>query len=191
MQWLKADQYKIMPWKNGGGTTREILLTRDEQGEMQWRLSIATIGQSGPFSSFPDIDRTIALLDGDEVTLNIAEETSIVLNGSSQPFAFAGEAAVDAVLKGGETTDLNIMTRRSSWKHQMVRMDITQTEEFLKDCEHMFIVCNDDFRIECNHQTETVSRFDTILIEEGDVLKLQPSKEVGTLFVIAVYSQKH
>ncbi len=52
----------------------------------------------------------------------------------------------------------------------MMRIDITRTTEFATDCKHMFIVCHGDFRIECNYQTKTVLRFDSILIEEGDVL---------------------
>lgn len=52
----------------------------------------------------------------------------------------------------------------------MMLIDITQTSEFATDCKHMFIVCHGDFRIECNHQTKTVLRCDSILIEEADEL---------------------
>ncbi|WLT09037.1 HutD family protein [Bartonella apihabitans] len=88
--------------KRRGDITRKVLLTHGEQGELQRRLSSATMRQSGSSSSFSDIYRSIALLDGDEVTLNITEETSIVLSGSSKPFMFVGEAVVGALPTGAK-----------------------------------------------------------------------------------------
>jgi len=39
-------------WKNGGGTTREILRVPAEPTAFDWRLSLATIDSPGPFSAF-------------------------------------------------------------------------------------------------------------------------------------------
>ncbi|MFQ9621820.1 MAG: HutD family protein [Enterobacteriaceae bacterium] len=41
-----------MPWKNGQGVTREVA-RYPEAGEYDWRISLATIRQPGPFSAFP------------------------------------------------------------------------------------------------------------------------------------------
>jgi environmental stress-induced protein Ves len=41
-----------MPWKNGGGVTRE-LLAWPGGGDWQVRISVAEIEADGPFSSFP------------------------------------------------------------------------------------------------------------------------------------------
>src|SRR4051812_32376902 len=57
--------YRVLPWKNGGGSTTEIAV--DPEGAtwevFNWRVAIADIGGSGSFSSFPGIDRSILLLD--------------------------------------------------------------------------------------------------------------------------------
>ncbi|WP_336293811.1 HutD/Ves family protein [Bartonella sp. CB169] len=187
MQWLKASQYKVMPWKNGGGSTREVALSLNDHGEMDWRISIATISQSGPFSSFEGIDRTIALLDGDQVTLNVANQDTIVLDRSSQPFSFAGEASVDAILNGRETTDLNIMTRRKTWKHEMVRMDTDEENLLLNDAAYLLVVFNAEYEVEFESRIINVSRFDTVMLEYPGTVNLRCITGKGTFFVIKLY----
>lgn len=107
------------PWKNGGGTTREIASwpAGAAPGDFGWRVSIATIAAAGPFSVFEGVDRTIMLIDGDGVRLR-SEDGAIdhPLNVPNLPFAFSGDAAIDCTLFGGESTDFNVMTRRGAWR---------------------------------------------------------------------------
>ena len=51
------------PWKNGGGSTREIVCRPPGAGMdgFDWRVSVATIARSGPFSVFTGVDRVIVL----------------------------------------------------------------------------------------------------------------------------------
>ena len=68
-----------MPWMNGKGITHEIAVssTLSEGGDLSrggggsaapflWRLSMADLTGSGPFSTIPDVDRILVLLDGKE-----------------------------------------------------------------------------------------------------------------------------
>ena len=102
------------PWKNGGGSTREIVCRPPGAGMdgFEWRVSIATIAQSGPFSVFAGVDRVIVLLDGDGVHLQSAGGMHHRLDEALQPFAFPGEEALDCTLLGGPSQDFNVMTRR-------------------------------------------------------------------------------
>ena len=59
----------VSPWRNGGGETREIVSWPPGAQDFDWRASIATIAQDGPFSAFTGIDRSITLLEGDGVRL--------------------------------------------------------------------------------------------------------------------------
>ena len=104
----------VSPWRNGGGETREIISFPAGSADFDWRASIATIAQDGPFSLFPGIDRSITLLSGAGVHLLAAPDISHSLSRVAEPFAFRGEKAVSARLLGGVTTDFNIMTRRRS-----------------------------------------------------------------------------
>jgi len=55
-----------VPWKNGAGSTTEIAVFPQDAGftDFDWRVSLATIGADGPFSVFPGVDRTLALVEG-------------------------------------------------------------------------------------------------------------------------------
>lgn len=80
-----------------------------------WRVSIATIAADGPFSTFPGVDRTIMLLTGGGVRLQVAGpagERAHELREPLVPYVFTGEHPVEAHLLGGVSTDLNLMVRR-------------------------------------------------------------------------------
>jgi uncharacterized protein len=104
------------PWKNGGGSTREIVCRPEDAGMdgFDWRVSIASIAQAGPFSAFPGVDRVIMLLDGDGVQLRSNDGTDHRLDQAHVPFSFAGEMALECTLLGGTSTDFNVMTRRTA-----------------------------------------------------------------------------
>ncbi|MDM0111618.1 HutD family protein [Variovorax sp. J22R133] len=104
------------PWKNGGGTTREIACWPPGAGieHFDWRVSIATIAASGPFSIFAGVDRTIMLLDGDGVRLHSNDHIDHRLDKPHEPFAFSGDVALDCTLLGGASSDFNVMSRRAT-----------------------------------------------------------------------------
>ena len=104
----------VTPWKNGGGTTQEVVCFPPGAGldDFDWRVSIAAIAMGGPFSVFAGVDRTIMLLEGDGVRLQ-STGFDHALDTPHQPFAFDGEAAVDCSLLGGLSTDFNLMVRRA------------------------------------------------------------------------------
>ncbi|GBU12897.1 cold-shock protein [Enterobacterales bacterium] len=102
----------VSTWRNGGGETREIISWPLGLPHFDWRVSIATIATDGPFSRFEDIDRSITLLSGAGVLLSAEGGIEHSLDRPAEPFAFAGETAIQAHLINGITTDFNVMTRR-------------------------------------------------------------------------------
>ena len=112
-QRFAIDALPATPWKNGGGNTREIVcqpLGADMDG-FDWRVSIATIAQAGPFSAFAGVDRVIMLLDGAGVHLHGAG-VEHRLDVPLRPFAFSGDVALGCDVLGAVSTDFNVMTRR-------------------------------------------------------------------------------
>jgi environmental stress-induced protein Ves len=114
------------PWKNGGGVTREIVCCPPASGMdgFDWRVSIATIDQAGPFSAFAGVDRVIMLLDGAGVRLH-SRDGSIDhrLDTPRAPFVFSGDVVLDCELLGGTSTDFNVMTRRASRRAEVRVID--------------------------------------------------------------------
>ena len=98
-----------MPWRNGGGTTRE-LLAWPGGGDWQVRISVAEIEADGPFSSFPGVDRWFAVLEGGGVALAI-DGVERRCRAGDAPLAFSGESTVGCRLLDGPSRDLNLMLR--------------------------------------------------------------------------------
>jgi environmental stress-induced protein Ves len=105
-----------VPWKNGGGTTREIVCrpAGADLDAFEWRASVATIAADGAFSAFPGVDRSITLLQGGGVRLRDADDAGFEhrLDVRCAPFAFDGGRALQATLLAGESLDFNVMIRR-------------------------------------------------------------------------------
>lgn len=124
MRIIRRRELKAMPWKNGGGTTYEVAIAPAGASldAFDWRISIAHIEAPGPFSAFPGIDRSIAVLAGNGIILTTSERSPIALHADSPPWRFAGEWAIDCQLIDGPTFDLNVMVRRGRLDHKLTRM---------------------------------------------------------------------
>jgi environmental stress-induced protein Ves len=123
LQLLPAADHKRMPWKNGGGETVEIAVFPPSASvdDFDWRVSMARVAGDGAFSVFPGVDRTLALLQGQGISLAIEQMPAALLTQQSAPFAFPADSATTAQLLDGPITDLNVMTRRGRWSHAVER----------------------------------------------------------------------
>jgi len=114
-QLIRAAELRAVPWKNGGGVTRELACEPPGAGydTFLWRISVADVERPGPFSRFPGIDRSIVLLHGGPMLLGGGNGGAHELR-AWEPWHFAGEDAVDAQLPAGPTRDFNVMRRRAA-----------------------------------------------------------------------------
>lgn len=140
MRFLRASGRTAVPWKNGGGTTSEVAVFPQGAGfdDFGWRISIADISRGGPFSQFPSIDRTLAMLKG-RVSLSIAERDTVALSADMPPVEFPGDIPTSAELIGGAATDLNVMTRRGTFTARVRRQNCTDPIAAASDAVATFI----------------------------------------------------
>jgi uncharacterized protein len=110
MRVIRASEYRVMPWKNGGGVTTEICAS-PPSGAFDWRVSIATVNADGPFSTFNGHERHIMMLSGEGIVLDIEDRGRFALE-PLQPFSFSGDAQVYGSLVRGAVLDFNLMVRR-------------------------------------------------------------------------------
>ncbi|WP_211371287.1 HutD/Ves family protein [Paracoccus limosus] len=123
LQVLRAADHRCMPWKNGRGETTEIAIWPPTAGldGFDWRISMAGVAEDGDFSIFPQIDRSLAVLSGDGIELQVQGLGLHRLTLATPPLAFAADVPASARLLGQPITDLNVMTRRGSWSHRLLR----------------------------------------------------------------------
>jgi environmental stress-induced protein Ves len=111
---LRPADYKTMPWKNGGGTTTELMAETSGAAEgYDWRLSIAAVAASGPFSDFRGYDRSIMLVEGKGFTLDFAEDGIHHLTRSFEPLRFDGAWRTACTLLDGPVKDFNLIARKN------------------------------------------------------------------------------
>lgn len=115
---LTAVDYKTTPWRNGGGKTTEIAIAPEgaglDSGGFDWRLSIAEVGQDGPFSSFPGYQRSLSVISGGGILIDAGEEGDLELREPFKPVTFPGEWKIEGRLLGAALRDLNLIYRRAT-----------------------------------------------------------------------------
>jgi environmental stress-induced protein Ves len=142
MEPIRSATYKRMPWKNGGGETTEIVVSPPgaDLASMEWRLSMAIVACDGPFSVFPGIDRTLSVLHG-ALDLEI-EGARVGLDETSAPHFFAGDAKVEGSVVRGPVTDLNVMTRRERFTHEVNRLHLSDTQTIRSFAGTLAVFCD-------------------------------------------------
>ncbi len=124
MRALRFNDYRRMPWKNGGGETIEIAVSPEGAGldNFDWRISMAKVESDGPFSQFAGVERTLSVLEGHGIALSIEGMPSISLGKARAPFSFDASLKTDAKLKDGAIVDLNVMSRKGAASHHCYRI---------------------------------------------------------------------
>src|SRR5262245_25655774 len=117
MRHLRPRDYRIMPWRNGGGSTTEVAISPGEAelsaNAFAWRVSIADVSADGPFSRFPGCDRHIMLIAGQGMVLEAGEHGLIDLSQPFAPVSFSGDWDVHGYLASGPVRDFNLMVAQS------------------------------------------------------------------------------
>ncbi|RVD58769.1 HutD family protein [Mesorhizobium sp. M2D.F.Ca.ET.185.01.1.1] len=189
MRILRAAGYRVMPWKNGGGTTTEIAVLPDGAGldDFDWRVSMARVETSGPFSSFAGIDRTLSVLEGEGIVLDIAGQPPARLTKASAPLAFPGDVPTGATLIGGPITDLNVMTRRDRMTHKVERRPLSGEIRIVPGAATTLVLVVDAGVTLFTGDTLDLEPLDTLILDhDSPELRLQ-SKGQGLLFVVELH----
>ena len=175
MKILRRAGYRQMPWKNGQGLTEEVLTFPESSAvdAFDWRISIAHVGADGPFSLFPGIDRTIALLEGAGLILDLPDESEHLLSPGGTPFPFPGEWQISSRNVNGGTMDLNVMTRRGRFAHRMERL-VFEAESRITAKSIRFLVPASAGSIMTQTEEVRFGPFDCLMIEDGESCILGP-----------------
>ncbi len=134
---ISLDHTPAQPWKNGGGTTRELLCWPSPT-DWSLRISVADITRDGAFSAYPGVVRYFAVLTGQGVLLGDSPER---ITANMQPVCFDGKTAPMCQLIDGPSRDLNVMTRggcvihafqmQSLAAHRPTALDLVPSANFI------------------------------------------------------------
>ena len=157
------------PWKNGLGLTRQLAIhpQRATAESFEWRVSIAQLTGTAPFSRFADITRCLAVLEG-VLTLQWQGGTAQRLTAQSPPLQFAGDAAVSGGVEGGLALDLNLMWQPARWQATMTRLTANAGARQLQQLRGTFMVCSlaQELHLRRAAAEYILGRYDLLLVEE-------------------------
>ena len=108
-----------VPWKNGGGVTREIVRRHMDDGQLVWRLSIADVASEGPFSAFPGLQRILTVIEGEGMVLERLTQDALAAD-LFKPVAFSGDEPINGLLPNGPCRDFNVI-----WNPKLARATVT------------------------------------------------------------------
>jgi len=113
VQIIRKSSFTATPWKNGGGVTHEAIRVPAAGDPFRWRVSVAHIDSSGPFSDFAGYNRKMVLLRGFGVALKFAGGKDRELRQIGELVEFDGGVSTYCELLGGPCVDLNLMVLKS------------------------------------------------------------------------------
>jgi len=110
---IRRSSFTATPWKNGGGITHEAIRVPPTGDAFLWRVSVAQIDSSGPFSDFAGYDRKMVLLRGSGIALEFGGGKSCALRSIGDWVEFDGAMSTRCELLDGPCMDLNLMVSKS------------------------------------------------------------------------------
>jgi environmental stress-induced protein Ves len=176
-------------WKNGGGSTTQVAISPPDAGfdDFDWRISLATIAVDGAFSQFPGVDRTLVLLEGHGVTLDIDDEDRVILSDDEPMIVFHGESKVHAKLNRGPTTDFNIMTRSDRCHHEFGRRRLDGESRFATraDVTVLFLAQGDSLTVSSDAERIGMVRYDAVVFDSEALWTLEATQ--AEIFIVDIY----
>jgi len=124
---LPAHLYERQPWRNGAGSTREVLSSGESR---DWRIAIADIDGDCAFSDFAGYARRLMLLSGPRLELQIEQAPPIILDSPYAHCSFDGAAAVRATLPEGPCRAFNLMFRPGAVRAELFHRPLLGTMLF-------------------------------------------------------------
>ena len=138
---IRPEEFKQISWKNGKGVTSELAINNG--GKLQhfdWRISIASVTESGPFSDFSGYLRNLILISGNGIDLVHNEKNKDKLNNILDFATFPGENSTKGNLHDGPIEDFNVMTRQNLFNPRIFTW--TKKQNFdLKLGQENFVYC--------------------------------------------------
>lgn len=187
LELLRAAARTPVPWKNGGGLTREVAVhpPGSDLEAFDWRVSIADIRTAGPFSLFPGVDRCMAVISG-RLSLAIDARSRVMLTAESDAVAFAGEVAVYAEPLDASVTDLNVMTRRSRCSATLTRKSTREFPVLEPRAGTTLLVALADLIVRCAGVELSLARLDALELGRGPGCTITASSASAAFYLIEI-----
>jgi hypothetical protein len=192
MRIIRQSSFAAVPWKNGGGVTHEAIRVPADGDSFLWRVSVAQIDASGPFSDFAAYRRFMVLLKGGGVVLRFSGRA--VREGACEPQPrvrelrkvgdmeeFDGGLATHCDLVNGSCVDLNLMVAKTL-ADVRARVEVLREPQSddLRSTESMLVFPIDsDIELLCGDDAHLLEPWDLAVISGRQNRTVQLSARQG------------
>ncbi|MCE9686743.1 HutD family protein [Shewanella sp. AS16] len=190
MDIIRFNQCQSTQWKNGGGTTTQLIIAPPGAGldNFDYRVSMARVNSDTPFSQFEAIDRQLLILEGEGLALEIeGKEGAATLLKLGPALAFAGELMIGSKLLAGPVLDFNVMTRRGHYRAKTEYLRLEKNVGINQECRSrrcllIFLTQTLCLTGEGMPALE-LQTYDLLSYEAGETIFLQPQAAAGIIRV--------
>ncbi|MCS3454514.1 environmental stress-induced protein Ves [Aeromonas sp. BIGb0405] len=177
-QLITVAQQRKMPWKNGKGSTAEIVIAPAGSSlaklDFDYRLSTAPIKEAGPFSPFPGYARILLPVSG----------AGFVLNG--HPYAtfeaahFSGDDETHCALLKKEVTDLGLIYDATKLDANVRVLTLPFSVPLTLEPAHTYLVTLLEGSLKVAEHD--LAKGDTLLVSAQESIMLECSKKATIAF---------
>lgn len=175
MKLLAPADFRTTHWKNGKGMTTELAISEGGTlAEFDWRISMASVVENGPFSDFCGYDRCLLLLKGAGLQLvhesSEGRRTTSSLKKPLDMATFDGGSHTTATLIDGPITDFNIMAKTGFWRAD-TRTSRTAEHLTLNPLAKTFV-----YAVAENTRLQSMNAEASRELPKGHLLQLEPGE---------------
>lgn len=192
MELIKYSTLREEPWKNGLGTTRQIVIwpLDADLSNFQWRVSAAAIIFPGHFSHYPGVSRSLSVLSGKSASLKLGEEVK-TLAYQGPVVSFDGGDHAEVLSADGPVLDYNVMSRDESVKHELFCKTLKQGEMYNRQGDFTLITVFNGCELIFDGQVVRMAEYDSVLFTERDAVELvfNNGGEPTSMLITEVWNQ--
>lgn len=179
----------ITPWKNGAGTTRQILIHPADAtlDNFAFRISAADINALGPFSDYSGINRSLAVLTGQGLTLAMADGHSMSFIPKCTVVDFDGGQAPVTTACPEPVLDIGVMSRTGIYTHSFTQTNYACQQTHHVTAAHGLLFCLHDEPVlfQSGPTEQLLQPFDAITFEQSLSFQLSaPATQSLPFFVV-------
>ncbi len=169
MELIKYSTLVEEPWKNGLGTTRQIVIwPLDATLEnFEWRVSAAAIIFPGHFAHHPGVSRSLSVLSGKSAELKLGDEQK-TLAYQGPVVKFDGGEHAEILSADGPVLDYNVMSRDSAVEHELKCVTLGKEEVYSRKGDYTLVTVFSGCRLVLGGDAVRLAEYDSVLIKERD-----------------------
>lgn len=172
MELIRYSTLEEKPWKNGLGTTREIVIwpLDADLSNFEWRVSAASIIFPGHFSHYPEVSRSLGVLAGKSAELKLGEATK-TLSYKGEILRFDGAEHAEVLSANGPVLDYNVMSRDKAVSHELNYCSLSKEVLYTRRGDFTLVTVFNACQLIVAGNIVPMAEFDSVLFKERDAVE--------------------